>query len=129
MSRYRYPLDIWDKLTIQYLNFKEFFYLENSKNLVLEGPILQYDKDKNRIIDRYLFLVGNLLIITKQKKDKFKPKYFIGLTTKKCVSAVNDSEYKIPDVEFRVYGWKTYIFFAKNKNERDMWVSAMEKYV
>jgi len=100
---------------------------ENANMQVLEGPILHHENGKNK--KRYLFLVGRILIICKPRVTKFRPKFYIGLSSRKDVAVVTDSQYKVPHVEFRVYGRWTYIFFAQSQKERDYWVNEMQKYI
>ncbi len=97
---------------------------------VLEGPVLQHKIGKKKPRKRYLFLCGSLLLITKPKGiDRFKMKAFIGLSSRKDVSIVTDSQYETPNVEFRVYGLYTYILFAPTSQDRDRWIQEMQKYI
>lgn len=105
-------------------------YLERIEDRGLEGPVLQYKMGKKKPRKRYLFLIGKLLIITKRRwRDKFEPTFYVGLTERKNVAVVRDSQYKIPNVEFRLYGHYTHILFAPSSDDRDRWVEEIQKRI
>lgn len=123
---YRKPIDVLNKFTCVLPEIKKYMK-ENPNVPVLEGSILHHENGKNK--KRYLFLVGRILIICKPKGTKFRPKFYIRLSSRKDVAVVTDSQYKVPHVEFRVYGRWTYILFAQSQEERDYWVDEMQKYI
>ena len=128
ISSYRKSGDLLKKLT----NIPPLInaYIKENPNLtVLEGPILQYRMEKGKPRKRYLFLIDRVLVICKVHGTKFTIHHCIGLNSRKDIAIVTDSQYKIPDVEFRVYGRWTYILFAQSTQERDRWVQEMQKYL
>lgn len=123
--QHRSPMDLWNKLEVQPPTVKEYLQQMDS---VIEGPVFLYKKGKSEPRKRHLFLSGKLLIICKRKgKDRFDPKAFIGLCSTKDVTTVPDSRYETPNVEFRLYGKSTFIFFAPTQEDRDRWVHEMKK--
>lgn len=129
--RVRAPLDVLKSLTFKPPEIEEYLQqIHPTLGRVYEGPILQHKMGKSKPRKRYIFLCGRLLIICKPKgMNKFNPKFSIILSARKDVSIVTDSQYKIPNVEFRVYGLWTYILFAPTPQDRDQWVHEMQKFI
>lgn len=129
--RVRTPLDVLKSLTFKPQEIEEHLQqIHPTLGRVVEGPVLQHKMGKSKPRKRHLFLCGRLLIICKPKgMTKFKPKFSIMLSSRKDVSIVTDSQYEIPNVEFRLYGRWTYILFAPTPQDRDRWVHEMQKFV
>jgi hypothetical protein len=90
-----------------------------------------YDSYTQSIKERYLVLRGRIVLICKKKgKRCLSWKGATGLNSRKDIAVVSDSSYKVPNVEFRIYGpERTLIFFAPTVYERDMWVHEMQQSI
>lgn len=103
-----------------------------------EGHIIQLSS-KNKMKKRYLFLTTNHILICKPSKQNKSGgtapctvRWVIRLRKPKSVSEVQDSSYKNPDAEFRLYAnTRTFIFFIPDgsnyKVDRDSWVQQINQ--
>jgi hypothetical protein len=95
------------------------------------GLILQWGQRKRKPKQRFLFLLGSVLLICKPVRHyRYDLRRAILITSQKIIDIVSDSTYQVPQVEFRLYSpFRTYIFFASSMGERDQWVQVMKTCV